>query len=238
MGETVRQLLDILGVASLGAFRETWAHGGVAYRRATVSREDAPALAVWLSLAERERDALGQVPLFDREALENLIPNLRSLTRDEPGEAIEQAKARLLAVGVVLCLVPPVPRLGVYGATRWINGTPVVQLSLLGKTDDQLWFTLFHELGHVLLHGQRDLYLLGAEGHAEAEANEYAAAVLVPEASRRKLPRRRDISAVEALAVELGIAPSIVLGQAQRLTGDYQWGHALKRKFVWVVEGD
>ncbi|WP_257495178.1 hypothetical protein [Actinomyces wuliandei] len=32
------------------------------------------------------------------------------------------------------------------------------------------------------------------------------------------------------LAAELGIAPSIVLGQAQRRTSDYAWGHSLKRR--------
>jgi hypothetical protein len=40
-------------------------------------------------------------------------------------------------------------------ARRWLDGTPVVQLSLLWKGDDQLWFTLFHELGHRSQHRAR-----------------------------------------------------------------------------------
>ena len=53
-----------------------------------------------------------------------------------------------------------------------------------------------------------------------------------------RLPTSREIAAVCELANELGIAPSIVLGQAQRLTGDYAWGHALKVRFEWETEAE
>lgn len=96
-----------------------------------------------------------------------------------------------------------------------------MQLSVRGKTDDQLWFTLFHELGHVLLHGQKTVFFQDADDQAEVEANEFASATLIPERYREQFPSARNLAAVRGLAAELGIAPSIVLGQAQRLTGDY-----------------
>jgi len=51
-------------------------------------------------------------------------------------------------------------------------------LSLRGKTDDQLWFTLFHEIGHVLLHDTRSLFLAGSANRNEAEADQFAADAL------------------------------------------------------------
>ena len=71
--ETVRQLLAVLGVASLDAFKITWAEGSVAYRRAAVGRDNAPALATWLALAERHHEELRDVCAFDRAGLETLI---------------------------------------------------------------------------------------------------------------------------------------------------------------------
>lgn len=127
------------------------------------------------------------------------------------------------------------PGLGLYGATRWIAGHPVIQLSLLRKTDDQFWFTLFHELGHVLLHGEKELYLNGNGGSAEDEADRWASDTLIPPDIAERLPRDRNLSAVGAIAAELGIAPSIVLGRIQRETKDYAWGHALKRKFEFAA---
>ncbi len=230
---TVGQLLGVLGVASCEAFWATWSHGSVAYRRSAVGRTDAPSLAVWLALAERHHDGLRDVPEFDRSRLESVIPLLRNLTSGEPMAAIHESEAKLRDAGVVLCFIPPVPGLGIHGATRWLNGTPVIQLSLLWKSDDQLWFTLFHEIGHVLLHGDKSLYLNGEKSVAEDEADAYASEVLIPRQYQHRLPRTRDIAAVNELAGELGIGPSIVLGRAQRETRDFAWGHSLRRKFVW-----
>lgn len=233
---TVGQLLSILGVANFEAFWATWCHGSVAYRRSAVGRRDAPALAVWLALAERHRDGLRDVPEFDRSGLESLIPGLRHLTSGEPMAAIHETEVKLRDVGVVLCFIPPVAGLGIHGATRWLHGTPVIQLSLLWKSDDQLWFTLFHEIGHVLLHGDRELYLNGEKGTAEDEANTFASDVLIPREYQHLLPRTRDIAAVRELASQLGIAPSIVLGRAQRESKDFAWGHGLRRKFEWAAK--
>ncbi|QTX05810.1 ImmA/IrrE family metallo-endopeptidase [Agromyces archimandritae] len=237
---TVRQLLEFLRVASLEAFETSWSRGNVAYRRSAVGREKAEALATWLVLAERQLDGLRDIPSFDRQGLTELLPRLRSMTRENPDVAIEQAIEALESVGVVLRLVPAVPGLGLHGATRWVDGRPVIQLSLLWKTDDQLWFTLFHELGHVLLHSERSLFVAGAgagvdgETEAEAEADRFAAETLIPTGYEDRLPRTRDVSAIESLAAELGIAPSIVLGRAQRLTLDYAWGQALRHRLEFT----
>lgn len=228
--ETVRQLLTILGTASLDAFDETWTRGSIAYRRAAVGRDHAQKLATWLALAERQQDGLHGIDPYDRAALKARLPELCALTRIEPTAAIRSATELLRAAGIVLCLIPAVPGLGIHGATRWLHGHPVIQLSVLWKSDDQLWFTLFHEIGHVLIHSGNGLFINGEDTAAEREADEFAAETLIPPAAERRLPRRRDIEAVEKLADEIGVAPSIVLGRAQRLTRDYAWGHALKRK--------
>lgn len=233
--DSVRELLGILGVATLEAFDDTWRQGSVAYRRSAVGRDHAPALATWLALAERHHDGLDGMPQFDRSGLELLLPSLRALTAAEPAAAIEESRARLLEVGVVLCFVPAVPGLGIHGATRWLHGRPIVQLSLLWKRDDQLWFTLFHELGHVLLHGDKELYLNGDATQAEEEANAFASDLLIPPDVVDRLPRTRDTGAILALADALGVAPSIVLGRAQRETKDYAWGHELHTKLEFAL---
>ncbi|MCT2987956.1 ImmA/IrrE family metallo-endopeptidase, partial [Propionibacterium freudenreichii] len=171
---------------------------------------------------------------YDRAGLDALIPQLRALTaRPNPVEAVGEATELLGGVGVALCLIPPIPGFGVHGATRWIAGHPVVQLSVRGKTDDQLWFTLFHELGHVLLHSQKAIFLQGAGDQTEAEADDFASSTLIPQQYHDRLPSGRNIAAVRDLAAELGIAPSIVLGQVQRATKDFAWGQQLRAKLVW-----
>lgn len=233
---TVRQLLSLFGVASVDALRTTWSEGSVAYRRVVVTREDAPAMETWLALGERAANQL-DLAEFDTDALKAILPTLRTLSGADPATYVAECVNSLARVGVALCFVPPMPGLGVYGATRWIHGHPVVQLSLRYKTDDQLWFTLFHEIGHIVLHGANGLYLTDDASISEEEADHFASDLLIPPVFALRLPHRRDIATIRLLAEELGIAPGIVLGRAQREMGDYAWGNGLKRRFDFVAEG-
>ena len=226
---TVRGLLQFFGISSMDAFQATWHQGAVAYRRSAVGHHDPHRLATWLRAAEQNCTP-GDFPAYDRESLEAALPELRSLTVEDPAQAVQRAQALLRDCGVALTLVPAMPGLGTHGATRWIQGHPLIQLSDLWKCDDQLWFTLFHEIAHVLLHESNGLYLNNDHDSHEKEADTYASRFLVPEDYEDRLPRHRNLDEVKELAKELGIAPSIVLGQAQHRTGDYAWGHSLKRK--------
>src|SRR5690606_27160363 len=64
------------------------------------------------------------------------------------------------SAGVAVVFVPELPRTRVSGATRWLTSDKaLIQLSLRYKSDDHLWFTFFHEAGHILLHGKRDMFI-------------------------------------------------------------------------------
>jgi Zn-dependent peptidase ImmA (M78 family) len=51
------------------------------------------------------------------------------------------------------------PRTAIHGSTRWINDTPVIQMSGRWRRNDVFWFTFFHEIGHILLHGKKYISL-------------------------------------------------------------------------------
>jgi hypothetical protein len=68
----------------------------------------------------------------------------------------------------------------VYGAVRWFEGVPLIQLSDREKSLAVCWYTLFHEIGHVLLH-ENDTVFEGEINESksktsqkEAEANAFA----------------------------------------------------------------
>lgn len=113
--------------------------------------------------------------------------------------------------------------------------TPDRPESLRGKKDDRFWFTLFHEIGHVLLHSTGGLYVLGSDDTAENEADRFAADTLIPPTLAKELPRARNSQAVVDFARRAGIAPGIVVGRVQRESGDYGWGHRLKVDIDFVA---
>ena len=121
--------------------------------------------------------------------------------------------------------------------------TQKIQLSLLYKTDDHLWFTFFHEAGHILLHGKRDIFLEEnsfSNTTKEDEANRFAADWLIPPREYKKFyPRGNYFSKAEIreFANRVGIAPGIVVGRLQH-DGRIPMKNCndLKRKLVWASD--
>ena len=89
-------------------------------------------------------------------------------------------------------------------------------LSLRHRSDDHLWFTVFHELGHLVLHAgeafvdEDDTPTDAKEG----EADRFASDCIVPPGREDDLRRLRPtFREVTRLAVGLGITPGLLVGQ-------------------------
>ena len=141
--------------------------------------------------------------------------------------------------------VPELPKTGAHGATRWLGGKAVVQLSLRLRWADIFWFTLFHELAHVLKHGRKEVFIeldKDKEDEREREADAFAAKHLIPELAYKAFITNKttfSAAAVEAFAEELGIQPGIVVGRLHhekklpqshlnKLRVQYQWTEEAK----------
>lgn len=241
----LRRLLEWFGVAAPDVAEELWRGYRAAFRRSTVLSPNEYATATWLCLAEHRARGRDAQP-YDRAALTALLPRLRALTVEDQ-EVWSQDLPRLCAqAGVAVVFVPTLTKTSISGATRWLTPDKVmVALSDRFKKDDQFWFTLFHELAHVLLHGKRLTFmddsdnLSAAEKHedpSEDEANEFAAGVLIPApytAAYRQLSAAAphiSLTAIRSFARTAGIAPGIVVGRLQRDKAlPWSHGNGLKR---------
>ncbi len=244
-GDKPRQVIELLrffGVASVDAWSEQVGNLAPAFRASDKFAKKRGAVSVWLRRAEVEAQALRLAP-FDREALSVAIPALRGLTNEvDPQAFIPRMQEICARCGVAVVFVPRPKGCPLFGATWWAaSDRAVLALSLRYKSNDVLWFSFFHELGHILRHGKRLRFLegRGIEGFdkdLEQEANAFAAKVLIPD------PRVLDefvsgvVSAarVRSVAARIGIAPGILVGRLQhegilprshlnRLKVFYQW---------------
>jgi Zn-dependent peptidase ImmA (M78 family) len=68
-----------------------------------------------------------------------------------------------LKSGVKVIQTSALPKAPLVGCTRWINQYPVIQLTNRFKNPKQFWFTFFHEIGHLVLHGKKDIFLENLE---------------------------------------------------------------------------
>ena len=236
-GEWVRQLLSFFGVSSPDAWEQVYGRPAAAYRKSQSLDASRFALATWLRLAE-EYAAQVITASYDAAQLRDAVDQIRSLTREDPRVFVPQIRELCANAGVALVFVPDLRGARVSGATRWLSPTKaMVAQSLRHKTDDHFWFTLFHELGHVILHGKKSVFVDqpdGVESQEEHEANRFARDHLVPRKRYADFVSRGSFypDEIAEFADDLEIAPGVVVGMLQH-DGKlpYKWGNGLKRKF-------
>ena len=138
---------------------------------------------------------------------------------------------------MAFCLVPELKGAPVSGVTRWLSpDKALLQLGLRFHSDDQFWFSFFHEAGHLLRHGKQLVFLEDGEGdeRVEAEADAFARHFLIPREHEDGLQGLRTEAEIRAFAGRLGIAPGIIVGRLQH-DGllPHRFGHRIKRRWAW-----
>jgi plasmid maintenance system antidote protein VapI len=221
--ERVDKVLDFFGVASPKEWESIWMNPQTkaAFRKTLTFASEPGSVAAWLQKGERDAEELDVQP-YDRDTFKQALEEVRPLTRESPDVFFPAVDELCRNAGVAWVLTPQVKGAKVSGATRWLRSDlALVQMSLRYKTDDQFWFTFFHEAGHVLLHGKRDVFLEGSEEEMpkekEEEANRFAGRTLIPPPKYRAFIERGvfTIDSVRSFAEDIQIAPGIVVGRLQ-----------------------
>ena len=215
----VRILLRFFGVATPEAWEVVYGSFQVAYRKSRAFNGNAAHLGAWLRQGELSAAKLVCAD-YDETRFKGALTELRRLTTAPPDHACARLVEQCKAAGVAVALVPELPKTHVCGATRWVGpAKALIQMSLRYKTDDHLWFTFFHEAGHILLHGKKDVFVEfnGKDDPKEKEADRWAADFLVPPAEWRRFRTagRMKSQDIQSFASELGIHPSIIVGRLQ-----------------------
>lgn len=129
---------------------------------------------------------------------ENFFPVVR--------EAFEKA-------GVILVALPNLKSSGINGATKKVDGKVLLMVNDRRHYADTFWFTLFHEIGHIL-NGD-----LGISVKDEAEADLYAQRTLIPQEEYEIFVRENKVfteSKIRDFADRIKQDPGIVFGRLQR----------------------
>lgn len=237
--DAVDKLLNFFAVGSIESWRERFSELSVAYRHSPSFNSAPESVAAWLRFGELYAEGINTLP-FDKAKFTDALKEIRKMTIDPPEVFGLEMKELCRKAGVALVFVSEFPGTHLSGAMRWLaKDKALIMLSLRHKSDDHLWFSFFHEAGHVLLHGRKRVFLDvdKMSGDGEDDANRYASNMLIPEQEyaafiARKRFFKEDIT---SFAKKVGIAPGIVVGRLQRdrkIT--YAWQNGLKRKLVLV----
>jgi HTH-type transcriptional regulator/antitoxin HigA len=242
--EKERELFDYFDVKGLNEWYQKF--GGliseVSFRTSRSFDSQPESVICWLFQAELLSRKNTCSP-WNKSLLREQLDSLRSLSRNyDPKVFIPEIEQILKKSGVTLSIIPTPQRCRASGATFFNDsGRPVIVLSFRYLSDDHFWFSLFHEIGHLLLHCKEKLFVElkndeNKDGE-EREANEFSGKILIPKEFQEEFgnlsaARWRNII---RFAKKIGVSPGIVVGQLQhKKILNHNQLNKFKTRYKWL----
>jgi HTH-type transcriptional regulator/antitoxin HigA len=238
MVERARKVLRFFGVASPAAFKATWLQPRTSFKRSQAYTVHEQNTALWLRLVERAATDLNVEADYKPARLRKAASLLPALTTMPLVTGFEAAQAALADAGVALVFVRQVPGTRVSAATWWLDDGPAIGITERGRRFDIFWWSILHEIGHLLLHPKRETFLDlergkgdTAETEKEREADEYATEVMFPKTAQLRIAGLKTKTELTLLAAELNLGVPVVAGQHAYLTKDWKTFGSLRATF-------
>ena len=178
----------------------------------------------WLQTAMNVSYSIETEP-FDVDKLRGYLDELRSMTVQEPEAFLPRMREIFASCGVAFVLLPHLRNSGVNGAVKWVSESRVVlAMNNRGLYADTFWFSLFHEVRHVLQQKVKTVFISSSVNEMidinkslEEDADSFANNFLIAPADFRRFHPSKYTSDDEivAFAKQIGIHPGIVAGRLQ-----------------------
>lgn len=217
-------LLKYFRVASPQQWSDIYVGSSMAFKIELRHTAEPQAISVWLRLGELQAEHLQLAP-FDKKALRNSLDQIQTIAYNHDNDWLNQLQQVCAACGVALVYTPCIAKAPIYGATRWIknNTIPLVQVTDRQKDYNAFWFTFYHELAHILLHGKKEIFIEGLDSinpdkEKEDEADAFAARHLLSEKERNELFQHYSFTPelILHLSQKFKKHPGIIVAQVQR----------------------
>lgn len=234
----LRKLLQISNIANLGDLA-----GCGEFRRANTARVDPYVLGAWLRLCQISASSTIDTS-FSLEMLPSLVDELKQIMLSA-GDSMQIDLENVFAkYGIDFSIVHNFRGAPVQGyISEKSDGRYQMVLTIRGAYADIFWFTLFHEIGHIVngdVNRSRSLIDTSKDEQAEKEkaADRYARDTLLsPEsyADFRAKGSCNDIRNIIRYAESQGVPPYIVIGRLQKeKVFGYEKFKDYKTRYKWV----
>jgi len=153
---------------------------------------------------------------FNEEKFREAIDYGLTLTTKH-GEFLPLLRERFGEAGVAFVVLPNLPGSKINGATKKLENKIMLMVSDRNLHSDIFWFTLFHEIGHILAKDHGVSYA-GKRGDKETKADVYAKNKLIPQEKYEHFVSKKNftVDAIIGFAKEIDRDPGLVLGRLRK----------------------
>lgn len=192
------------------------------YRMSTQNEKNPYAVSAWLKQGEHQAEKIATSD-YDSAKFKDALLEIRNIMAKQPSNFFSLLQSICAEAGVKVVHTPCLPKTQLHGSTRWINENPLIQLSNMYKRNDIFWFTFFHEAGHIIKHGKRDVFVEGLKYSAEEqikedEADEFAIKHTFSKEQENEVLQNLNFTkkSIDAFAKQFNTHPAMIIGRFAR----------------------
>lgn len=212
--EQIKQVREFLNVSTLTVF--TKRDMAVSFRSSTgeISEGNRVKANVMVQIATNKALNIN-APKFNKKKFEEAVQYALTLTKNHDTFYPLIRKA-FFEAGVILVILPNLSGSKINGATKKIGENIMLMVNDRRLNADSFWFTLFHEIGHIM-KGDFGISFEKEVGEQESAANKFAADSLIPAEKFADFQSRNkfEIEDIIEFANDINRDPGIVLGRLQ-----------------------
>ena len=210
----------------------------VAFRKSKTIETNLYVLYVWIRICEIVADRCKIDNEYNEDKLRENIENIKKCMFLEVNEAIKELKRIFAECGIVFQVVENFTGAPVQGFIKKIDNKIILSMTIRGAFADIFWFTLFHEIGHLLngdIGNSNFIDYANSRSNMEDLADKFARETLINEDDYNAFSNKKNLKEVDIIkfAREQNVQPFIVAGRLQKERNNYSIFNNLKKKYKW-----
>ena len=209
----------------------------VAFRGSKCNKVNIYVLYAWQKLCEYFAEQNKVSVDFNKELLKTKYNEIKNTMFLEPNEMILKLKKIFSECGIIFEVVRHFTGAPVQGFIKKKNNKVILCMTIRQSFSDIFWFTLFHEISHLLNEDFEDKYIDYSfiESEIESRADNFARNTLINKDDYDEFIQKNvlNIYTINEFAKTQGVLPGIVIGRIQNDTKDYSFLAKYREKYVW-----
>ena len=194
----IRKILGISNLLDIPKMRYA-----AAYRAQTNSNVDPYVLFAWQRMCELLTNSIEVADEVDVEKLRNKIPEIKSAMFLRANQIQKKLTDLFAECGIAFRIVPNFTGAPVQGFIKKKDAGPIILcMTIRQKFADIFWFTLFHEIAHILNGDTKNIFVdfSSVSGEMETKANKLAGEMLINSKAYELFKKEKRYATVQGLA--------------------------------------
>ena len=212
----------------------------VAFRASKKNKVNIYVLYAWQKICEYYTNEIKIDNSFDKDKLRTKYEKIKQTMFLEPNQMILELQQIFKDCGIAFSIVKHFSGAPVQGFIRKHDNKISLCMTIRQSYADIFWFSLFHEIGH-LINEEFNNYFIDynfIDGEIEKKADEFAENILINNDKYIEFLKTdiNNYQNIKRFAKDQRVTPTIVIGRIQKDLNDYKFMSKYRVRYRWISE--